>query len=397
MRKREFVKAILDKVNGVSDKDWSEIHEEFNEETPCGVETLRKCGPVVKLMQETGIIGGSKENENNLVYDPIKEIEEKSREMKMERMKLQTEKLENNKWLRQGARDEMIMERIISAIKECPKPNLPAPISEITYGGKKEWILAFGDAHYGKEFCIKGLHGEIINEYSPEIFEKRMEKLLEEVMRICTKENIMRLHVYDLGDFAEGILRVGALTQLRYGVIESTIRYAYFLSEWLNELSSFVKVRFQMCKGNHTELRMLGQPKGTFADENMIEVVRAMIKLRLAGNANFEMVENPSGLIYDKVAGFDVLGVHGECGDLANALHQFSNTYKVDIDYIIGAHIHHRKIGDVGRRRGAFSIKSLIGIDSYSMDLNKTSDPGAAMIGFSPENGDEIHYNIILR
>lgn len=394
-RKSEFVKEILDKINGVSDKDWSEIYAEYSEEAPCGVETLRKCGPMVKLMQETGMIGEAKREDSS--YDPVAEIEQKSREMKMERMKLQTEKLENNKWLRQGARDEMIMEKIISTIKECPKPNLCPSIAKVPNPGRKEWVLAFGDAHYGKEFCIKGLHGEIINEYSPEIFEKRMEELLEETMRICTKENINHLHVYDLGDFAEGVLRVGALTQLRYGVIESTIRYAYFLSEWLNELSSFVRVSFQMCKGNHTELRMLGQPKGTFADENMIEVVRALIKMRLEGNSNFEMVENPSGLIYDKIAGFNILGVHGECGDLANAIHQFSNTYKVDIDYIIGAHIHHRKVGDVGRRRGAFSIKSLVGVDNYSMELNKTSDPGAAMIGFNPERGDEVFYNIILR
>lgn len=395
MRKREFAKAILDKVNGVSDKDWSEIHEEFNEETPCGVETLRKCGPVVKLLQETGIIGGSKENESNPVYDPVKEIEEKSREMKMERIKLQTEKIENDKWLRQGARDEMIMERIIDAIKACEKPSRPEPLLMDKYR-KKGWVLAFGDAHYGKEFTIKGLHGEIINEYSPEIFEKRMWDLLEKVGATCVKEGIDHLHVYDLGDFAEGVLRVGGLMQLRYGVIESTIRYGYFLSEWLNELSQIVNVSFQMCKGNHTELRMLGQPKGTFADENMVDVVRALIKLRLEGNHNFEMVENPTGLVYDRIKGFTILGVHGECGDLSSAIHQFSNTYKTDIDYLIGAHMHHRKIGDVGRRRGAISIKSLIGIDNYSMELNKTSDPGASLICFEEDLGDTIQYNIVL-
>ena len=179
-------------------------------------------------------------------------------------------------------------------------------------------------------------------------------------------------------------------------MIESTIRYGYFLSEWLNELSQIVNVSFQMCKGNHTELRMLGQPKGTFADENMVDVVRALIKLRLDGNPNFEMVENPTGLVYDRIKGFTILGVHGECGDLTSAIHQFSNTYKTNIDYLIGAHIHHRKVGDIGRRREAISIKSLIGIDNYSMELNKTSDSGASLICFEEGLGETIHYNIVL-
>ena len=397
MSKRDLAKEILDKVNGVSDKDWSEIHVEYSEDINCGVETLRKCGPVIKLMQEAGMFDGSSEKANAPSYDPVKEIEEKSREMKMERMKLQTEKLENNKWLRQGARDEMIMEKIIAAIEACEKPEHPAPLSNEPNCGRNEWVLAFGDAHYGKEFCIKGLTGEVINEYSPEIFEKRMWGLLEKMYEICAREEINHLHVYELGDFADGILRVGGLMQLRYGVIESTIRYANFITEWLNELSSFVKVEFQMCKGNHTELRMLGQPKGTFANENMVDVVKAMIKLRLADNPNFVMVENPSGLIFDKLNGFNILGVHGECGDLSAAIHQFSNTYKTSIDYIIGAHMHHRKIGDVGRGRGSIGVKSIIGIDSYSMDLNKTSDPGASLICFEKELGDTIHYNIVLK
>lgn len=391
-RKREFVKEILDKVNGINDKDWSEIFTEYNEEAPCGLDTLRKCGPMIKLLQEMGMV---REGKDDSSYDPIAEIEQKSREMKMERMKLQTEKVENNKWLRQSARDEMIMERIIEAIKNCEKPTPPEPLL-MNNGSKKGWVLAFGDAHYGKEFSIKGLHGETINEYSPEIFEKRMWELLEKVGATCAKEGIDHLHVYDLGDFAEGVLRVGGLMQLRYGVIESTIRYGYFLSEWLNELSQIVNVSFQMCKGNHTELRMLGQPKGTFADENMVDVVRALIKLRLEGNPNFEMVENPSGLVYDRIKGYTILGVHGECGDLSSAIHQFSNTYKTNIDYLIGAHIHHRKVGDVGRQRGAISIRSIVGVDNFSMDLNKTSDPGASLICFEEGQGDTVHYNIVL-
>jgi hypothetical protein len=53
-------------------------------------------------------------------------------------------------------------------------------------------------------------------------------------------------------------------------------------------------------------------------------------------------------------------------------------------------------VGDVGRQRGAISIRSIVGIDNFSMDLNKTSDPGASLICFEEGQGDTVHYNIVL-
>jgi hypothetical protein len=37
-----------------------------------------------------------------------------------------------------------------------------------------------------------------------------------------------------MGDFTDGILRVGQLRKLRYGVIESTVKYANYMTYWLN-------------------------------------------------------------------------------------------------------------------------------------------------------------------
>lgn len=93
--------------------------------------------------------------------------------LKQERYKIQTEKLELNKWLRESARDEMIAEEIARVVKELPSFNPPAYLppddsSENTY------LFCFGDAHYGIEFEVKDLNGNILNAYSPQIFEERM-------------------------------------------------------------------------------------------------------------------------------------------------------------------------------------------------------------------------------
>lgn len=322
------------------------------------------------------------------------ELAAKLREINKERIKLQTEKLEYNKWLREEARDELIAEKIVDAIRENNSLISPAPL--VVNKPSKSAILAFGDEHYGTEFTIYGLHGEIINSYSPEIFEQRMWSLFYKTLEIIKKEGLTTLYVFALGDFTDGVLRCSQLMKLRYGVVEGTVRYANFISNWLNELTKYVKVKYQMVYGNHSELRMLGQPKGTFKEENTGLFVREMISARLENNPNFEMIINPTGLIFDTVEGFNTLAIHGEVRNMENAIKDFSNTYNTDIRILIGGHMHHYKAETVGVNREVINVPSIIGIDSFSMSLNKTSNPGATLLVIEQDDGIGVEYKIKL-
>lgn len=322
------------------------------------------------------------------------ELAAKLREINKERVKLQTEKLEYNRWLREEARDELIAEKIINAIRENNSLISPAPL--VVNKPSKSAILAFGDEHYGTEFAIYGLHGEIINSYSPEIFEQRMWELFYNVLEIIEKEDLSTLYVFALGDFTDGVLRCSQLMKLRYGVVEGTVRYANFMANWLNELSKYVKIKYQMVYGNHSELRMLGQPKGTFKEENTGLFVREMIGTRLENNPNFEMIVNPTGLIFDTIEGFNTLAIHGEVRNMENAIKDFSNTYNTDIRILIGGHMHHYKAETVGVNREVVNVPSIIGIDDFSMSLNKTSNPGATLLVIEQCAGICVEYKIKL-
>jgi hypothetical protein len=322
------------------------------------------------------------------------ELAAKLREINKERVKLQTEKLEYNRWLREEARDELILEKIVNSIRENNSLIAPQPIT--VNHNSKSGVLAFGDEHYGVEFTIYGLHGEIINAYSPDIFEQRMWTLFYKTLEIVEKEGLDTLYVFSLGDFTDGILRCSQLMKLRYGVVEGTVRYANFIANWLNELTKYVKVKYQMVYGNHSELRMLGQPKGTFKEENTGLFVREMIGARLENNPNFEMIVNPTGLIFDTIEGFDTLGIHGEVRNMESAIKDFSNTYNTDIRILIGGHMHHYKAETVGVNKDVINVPSIIGIDDYSMSLNKTSNPGAVLFCVEENKGVTIEYKIKL-
>ncbi len=385
---------------GLIDATWEELAPRLN--TELGIEETEWRGESAwrkkyRVMQQAwdDVFSKQKFDETELA-----DIDSRKRELQKEKIKLQTEKLEYNRWLREEARDELIAERICAAIRELPPLEvpeiLPAHIAGREYGDR-EGCLLIADTHYGVDLKITGLFGETINEYSPEIFEQRMWNLLTQVVDICTKEGFTSLNVYDLGDEVDGLLRVSQLWKLRYGVIESTVRYGRFITEWLNELSKHVYVKYQMVKdSNHCQLRMLGQPKNTFKDENMSYIIAEKIMDRLENNPNFEFIQNPTGYVFDTLVGYNVLGIHGEVKNLEQAIKDFSKTYKVNIDFLIAGHKHHKDSSNVGIESDVISVPSVIGVDDYSLSLHKTSDPGATLFVLEHGQGNVIEYNIKL-
>ena len=382
------------KRDGLLDATWVEIADWFNT-TFRQDETEYRSESAYRKKFKNFIDAKDMLVKQNAIESGVSdELSVKLRELEKAKIKLQTEKLEYNRWLREEARDELICEKICSTIRECNSLISPNPIA--IDRPSRSAILAFGDEHYGTEFTIYGLHGEIINAYSPEIFEQRMWALFHKVLEIINKEDLTTLYVFALGDFTDGVLRCSQLMKLRYGVIEGTVRYANFISNWINELSKYVKIKYQMVYGNHSELRMLGQPKGTFKEENTGLFVREMINARLENNPNFEMTVNPTGLIFDTIEGLNTLAIHGEVRNMENAIKDFSNTYNTDIKILIGGHMHHYKAETVGINRDVINVPSIIGIDDFSMSLNKTSNPGATLLVVEKDAGISIEYKIKL-
>lgn len=317
----------------------------------------------------------------------LREIEIRKRELEKEKVKLRTEKLEYSRWLREDARDELITEKIVEAIEKLQPLKSPKYIRPIH--SNNSYLLCFADCHYSIEFSIKDLFGNIINEYSPEIFEKRMWDLFNQIIELVQEKHINELNIWELGDGIQGLLRLNSqLMQLRYGVIDSAINYGHFLANWLNELSKHVRIKFQMVMdSNHNQLRLVNAPKNAFVDENMSKVIMLAIKLELANNPNITIIENPTGLNFGQFSTYQVLGIHGEVKNLSKALDNYSRAYQTPISYIVGAHVHHVISNEVGINQEAISIRSMIGVDPYGMSLPATSNAGASLFEFDQFKG----------
>lgn len=334
--------------------------------------------------------------------DLVNEIEEKTRELKKERVKVQTEKLEYNKWIREQSRMEMFEDNVVKAINDCmyPLDNIPKINDSDTDINDRASVLLISDMHYGKDYEIKGLKGEILNSYSPEIFEDRMWSLLETVVRNLKKENMKHLHIFNLADSIDGILRANSqLMKLRYGILDSAMLFTNFMANWLNELSRYVTIDYYQSTGNHSDWRILDGGKGNYPHENAERMIGWALTSMLKDNDNITIHEEEiQGLIYTNILGFDILASHGdkEKKNLENSIKDYVALYNCNIDYFLVGHKHHAMENNVAINKEIIQAPSIIGIDDFSVSLKKSANAGAKMFILEKDYGRYVDYNIKL-
>ena len=389
------------KALNLSYEQWQEL---LIGENKYSSENCRKAyyiiSPLLEILSEdekNRIIEGieSKEEKQNL----LDEIERAKIELEKERKKKQTINVEFNKLLRESAREELFYESMERAIKERPLYKVAPPL-KINHNNK-DGILAMSDFHYGREVSIKGLNGEIINEYNNDIFKKRMHDLLSQTIDICLDRGIEHLHIMNLADCIDGILRVSQLRSLQTGVIDSVIEFCEFLAEWLNALSSYVTIDYYQCWGNHDEIRILTGKKGDFPHENVNKIIMKFLELSLSNNTNVVIHNEDLPYIYFDICGSKVFGYHGEDKNLPKTLKWFEDIYGVNIDYIFGGHLHSQSLETVGMGsyadKQAIRIPSICSIDDYSMNLHSSSRAGANIFIFEEGKGKKSTEDIWLK
>ncbi len=363
------------------DLEWSDIvnYCGFN----CHYDSLRKA----LQPSEYGGYAIYKYLKNNIVNETInedtiaKQIEVAQREIYKERQKLRDEKNEYNAWLREQSRIELFYERIDESVDRMLSKKarvIPSPI--LVNENDDKAVISFADPHYGAYFKIEGFNGEILNEYNPEIFAKRMWNLRDEILEFCKIHNIKNVSIVDLGDSVEGILHLSQLKSLRGNIVDDILDYADFIDDWLTSLSKDLYIDLYTSEGNHSDLRLLTGKKGDFPHENLEKIYSRTIKKAFKNNPNVCIHESLNGLNYFNVNGYNILTAHGNKeNNIKNSINDYEDTYNIDIDYFLVGHLHSKNEFEVSKGKEVIQVRSVMGINDFSRDIKKTSESGATM------------------
>ena len=359
------------------------------------VETLRKAGVGIKLASDACLLNDT-DVQNAVQHDMSDGF--------IERQKVRDLTAKVNEVFRTTSRSELLRETIALAIKDLPP--IEVHYAPRFYPAKKDnngrsLVLSLGDFHYGADIEVEGLNGEIINRYNHEVFEQRMEKLLDETVEILCKENLNDVHVFLVGDLIDGILRQSQLMRQEYGIIESTMKLSEYMAQWLIELSRNATVHVHAATGNHSEIRPLKSKNREFEDENLEKIIMWYLHSRLSENPYIIIDPECKRMNLVDVQGFSFLLLHGD-GD--KSIEQISrdsiNLYGKRIDYFVCGHKHKEEENFSGATPWGDSMvlrtPSICGIDKFAQSRGYGGKPGAMAYVIERNCGRRCIYPIKL-
>lgn len=324
----------------------------------------------------------------NLENDEIEQIDDKDRvaeikkameELKTERLKIQTANLEYNANTRAEARNDLFNEEMIRAIGRLEPLKISRHENTYQVDADSTLLITLSDFHAGSTFVVKGLYGEIVNQYDYNIMWHRLYNLIDQIETDCI--NFKDCKVAILGDCFENVLRTSSLLKLREPVIDTVIKFSEDMCQWIVRLADVLKTDVEVITvgGNHDCQRLL-ESRPNFEDENLTKFVVAYMVQRLI-DINRITVDPYQEIAIKNIRGTNVMFCHGEDKDLTTTMDYFSNLYNIDIDEGYGGHLHRPEsktigITEVGDRMFT-RVGSIVGIDTFAKKIRVSARPSA--------------------
>ena len=333
----------------------------------------------------------SDREEDNL----LQELEEKKLELIKERKKLQATKAELNRNLTHEARFELFYENVRDEIKRLPLPKFnELPIK--VFRNKTEDVQVITDIHYGAKFKSEN------NEYSREICKERFELLLAETIEYCQRERLNKIKILCLGDDIQGMLRLNDLKINEVPVVQAVVEIARLIAEYLNSLSSHVKIEYyHTMSSNHSQTRPLGSKASEIATEDLEYVIGNYIKDLLTDNDRIEVVLSDKDYTSVDICGYESLLLHGhQVKGVRNVVKDYSMLHKKFYQYVFLGHTHAGQTMVVGEGvDNAIEVlvtPSFVGSDPYSDSLKLGAKAMSKIYKFEEGKGLVQTRNIIL-
>lgn len=382
-------RIILGKARKEVKMSWQEIADMLC--LGCSSEYLRKIA--YGILGYDNYLKARKEEatEHYRGSEAFTELEEKELALRREKMRMQDQKRELNKLLREWARAEHLKEEIVAAVKDSAKDG------DLHYEHKpmaasssdREGALLLSDWHVGM------VTDNVANRYNEAVFDQRIHELLDYVITYGKEQRLDTIHVFALGDLVNGLIHVTTRINNEENIVKQTMKVAETLAMMLNTLSEeFPSVKCYFSRGNHD--RVTANKKESICSESFADLIWWYLKARLEGIDGIELVDNTvdDEIVMADICGNTIFAVHGHKDKIKNAIPNLAMLLKTFPDYVFMGHYHsHAEIETNGAE--VIVNASLCGSDDYAISLRRSSHPAQKFIIFN-EKGRVCTYEIRL-
>lgn len=389
-RYEELLKDCSNKVHKISDLDWSEINAkygiEFNSDTSRkGSQPPLFGGVFVKEYFDWK--SSKEENNNNSSY--MNDLAEQRRELERAKIKFRDER---NAWQRQNYRDarvetklDLLEEKLLSIGKtEFEK------CDGIDVNSDNDLLVILSDLHVGQTFSSAW------GEYNTDIAKDRLQKYLNEIIKIGKRHNSENCYVSIQGDLISGSIHKSIAITNRENVIEQIKLASELIASFCHELSKhFNKVYITNVSGNHSRI---DKKEDALHDERLDDLISWAVEALLNHIDNIVVLhENiDTGIAVMNVRGKKYVNVHGD-------FDPFSRNGIANLVLMLGfapyaitfGHMHTCAVDECN---GIKMIRggSLAGSgDSYTIEKRLSGKP-SQMVCVCGDKGVEAYYTVEL-
>ena len=275
----QLLQDCSNKVNKISDDDWSEICQRYN--LDFNPDTIRK-GSQPPLIGSAFVSDYYKwkntqsKNLNETDDEYFKKLRLEKQEIQKEKRKLYDERLDINRRLREESRLETTIEKIDNML------NSIADTRYITYDkspfikySDNDMIVCLSDLHLGTSYySYDGC-------YDSKIAKDRLNQYLSEIVDIQKTHSAENCVVLLLGDLISGNIHSTISVTNKENVIEQVKLACEYISDFVYELGKhFNNVEVRGVSGNHSRIKEKKEDAllGERLDSLIIWFIKSMLK-----------------------------------------------------------------------------------------------------------------------
>lgn len=294
-------------------------------------------------------------------------IKEQVGQMRQAKMETQAANRELNKSIRDASKGITMLEELSKGLSQAtfikPQPFKKSKQSD----NSKALIVCLSDIHYGSQYKLDG--GKIT--HSTEITKALMQQYARRVVDFLVNDgNISVVHVVNLGDSVEGSqMRTQNTFEVTESIAEQQVHVTELIWNFLATIKSWCRyITYQGIAGNHD--RYAGNYRNEITGENVSTAINGTIKLLMEDCEGMEYLKTRTPKFSDiSVLGHNIALVHGDLNRIDkddNALAKLSNFYGYPYDLVLGGHIHHYSMTEVGANQYQVNFGSFKGTDEFA-------------------------------
>ena len=336
------------------------------------------------------------ESEDSNLDKENKALIRKEIRLQKEKVKVNDIKRETNAKIRDRARFEVLLGALTDAILENNiVPVFDKDESELLKASlsdrENEGILLLSDWHKG--MVCANLH----NIFNDEVFDRRVQELVDKTILYGEYHKIKKLHVFALGDLVHGLIHINARIESNTDVAEQTSGIIIKLIQVLRALSKHFELFVYFSRGNHDRIEK--NKKESIDKESFFDIIKSMVKYIIKDTGGDDVIHVMPNKLDPEIIRAEVLGnvcyaVHGHKEKTKSVAKDLASFTREIPDYIFMGHYHAAmEINDNDTE--VIVNGSLCGSDSFAISIRRTSRPSQKFMVFN-KDGRLCTYNIML-